>query len=416
VPSGEPLLRNAVVSPAATVGMTYDGDPITAYATDTVTSALFAAGIVATGRSLKYRRPRGPFCLRGDCGTCLLRQGGVPNERACVSPVSEGLAIEPQNRVLPGGPDPTALVDRMFSDQLDHHHLMVRPKIVNRVMQEVARNLAGLGTLPDADPLPVVAQTIDVDVLVVGGGPSGRAVAQALRSPTISVACLERFGDPTAHGDVRTSTAVFGIYPAEGLVAAVDASGGGRVLQSWRPRHVVLATGARDVILPLRNNDLPGVVAAAGLLAMLRRTGRTLACPTVVVGDGPTAQRLATQLGVDALATDDVVAVLGGGRVEAVSVRAGASRSGKREVGCVALAAPPAPASELARQAGARVHWQGGGFVVDREPDGRVAGPGPWQLWACGQVCGVDADASAADGSRVAEHVAQALARQGARR
>lgn len=388
--------------------MTYDGDPITACAADTVTSALFSAGVVATGRSLKYRRPRGPFCLRGDCGTCLLRQGGVPNERACVTPVSEGLALERQNRVLPGGPDPTALVDRMFSAELDHHHLMVRPRLVNRVMQEVARNLAGFGTLPDADPMPVVTQRDVVDVLIVGGGAAGRAVASALRSPRLSVVCVERFGDPATERDVRCRTAVFGIYPAEGVVAAIDSSATPRVLQRWRPRHVVIATGARDVILPLRNNDLPGVVAATGLAAMLAQTQSALACPTVVVGDGAHAQRLGAGLGVDVLATDDVTAILGGGRVEAI-----ATRSGKREVGCVALAAPPAPASELARQAGAKVHWRGGGFVIDRDDEGRVAAPGPWQLWACGQVCGALPHASADDGTRIAEALARALASDG---
>lgn len=385
--------------------MTYDDAPITACSADTVTSALFAAGIVATGRSLKYRRPRGPFCLRGDCGTCLVRQSGVPNERACVSPAIEGLAIERQNRVLPGGPDPTALVDRMFSSELDHHHLMVRPRLVNKMMQEVARNLAGFGTLPDADPMPVVTEMHDVDVLIIGGGAAGRAAASALRSPRFSVACVERFGDPVSNTGVRCRTAVFGIYPAEGVVAAIDSATVPRVLHRWRPRHLVVATGARDVILPLRNNDLPGVVAATGLLAMLEQTQSELACPTVVVGDGDHARRVAARLGVDVLATEDVTAILGGGRVEAIALR-----SGKREVGCVALAAPPAPASELARQAGAKVHWQGGGFIIERDAEGRVAAPGPWQLWACGQVCGVEPHASADDATRVAAAIARAIA------
>ncbi|MBC8071991.1 MAG: (2Fe-2S)-binding protein, partial [Deltaproteobacteria bacterium] len=153
----------------ATLSIVYDERPITADARDTVSSALLRAGVVATSRSLKFRRPRGPFCLRGDCGTCLVRIDGVPNLRACTTAVRDGMRVAPQNRVLERGPDPTALVDKMFGAGMDHHHLMLRPKLFNRVMQEVARNLAGLGTLPDAAPAqPTRTEHHTCDALVVG--------------------------------------------------------------------------------------------------------------------------------------------------------------------------------------------------------------------------------------------------------
>ena len=44
---------------SATVTITFDGRPITAYAVDTVASAMLGAGIQLVSRSFKYHRPRG---------------------------------------------------------------------------------------------------------------------------------------------------------------------------------------------------------------------------------------------------------------------------------------------------------------------------------------------------------------------
>jgi sarcosine oxidase subunit alpha len=332
-----------------------------------------------------------------------VRVDGIPNRRACTTSVREGMHVEPQNRVLSGGPDPTALVDRMFASNLDHHHFMVRPKLVNRVMQEVARNLAGLGTLPDRPAAPARWEEHRPDVVVIGGGRSGRAAASRLRAAGLDVACLERHEHDTGvAAEHALAHAVFGIYPNEGRVAAMDTGGVGDVLRTYRPSHVLLATGAREVMTPVRNNDLPGVLAARGLAELLARTGDVLACPTVVIGPPTIADPLAATLGAVALLPDDVRAILGGGRVEAI-----ATTSGKREVGCVALASPAAPASELARQAGAKVQWNGDGFAVVRDGDGRC-GDGPWTLWACGEVAGTSAADAADDGERVATAIVAA--------
>lgn len=380
---------------------------------DTVSSALLRAGIVATSRSLKFRRPRGPFCLRGDCGTCLVRIDGVPNLRACTTAITNGMRVAPQNRVLDRGPDPTALVDTMFGRGMDHHHLMVRPKLVNRVMQEVARNLAGLGTLPDAPPARASRHAHhECDVLVIGGGAAGSAAASELRARGLAVEQVDR-SDRLQLGSAGASslhcdTAVFGVYADEephaarpGVIAAVERSASTQIVHTFAPRHVVVATGARDVMIPLHDNDLPGVLAARGLVGLLRRIDGELAVPAVVVGDGPEATALARALGAERIAEADVVAVLGGSRVEAI-----ATKRGKLDAGVVAIAAPPAPASELARQAGARVAWNGAGFPVVRDDDGRCARAG-WTVWACGEVAGVPADAATDDGARVAAAIAR---------
>ena len=170
------LLLRADDRPA--IALRWDRDErVEAREGDTVSLALLDAGVLETSRSPKYRRPRGAYCLRGDCGTCLVRIDGLPNRRACSTVAREGMLVEPQNR-LTAGPDPTALIDTMMRGDMDHHHFMVRPRVVNQIMQGVARNLAGLGTLPDrpAPDAPARHEVHRPDVLVVGAGPAGAAL------------------------------------------------------------------------------------------------------------------------------------------------------------------------------------------------------------------------------------------------
>ncbi|HEV7501684.1 MAG TPA: (2Fe-2S)-binding protein, partial [Vicinamibacteria bacterium] len=56
-----------------------DGQDIEAQEGDTLAAALLRARITTFTRSIKYHRPRGPFCLAGSCGQCLMRVDGVPS-------------------------------------------------------------------------------------------------------------------------------------------------------------------------------------------------------------------------------------------------------------------------------------------------------------------------------------------------
>src|ERR1700687_6361012 len=77
-----------------------DGEAIDALPEDTVAAALLRAGVTTFTRSIKYHRPRGPFCLQGSCGQCLMRVDGVPSLLACRVPVEEGMSCARQNAPL----------------------------------------------------------------------------------------------------------------------------------------------------------------------------------------------------------------------------------------------------------------------------------------------------------------------------
>lgn len=401
----------------AEIVLRWDRDTrVTARRGDSVTTALLGAGIVATSRSLKFRRPRGPYCLRGDCGTCLVRIDGLPNLRACMVPVAEGMEVSPQNRMVDAGPDPTALADKVLGPGMDHHHFMVRPRFANQIMQGVARNLAGLGLFPDRAPdRPGEVVRLRPGVLIVGAGPAGRAAAEMLHAAGRDVYLVDRDGPPAGELALPAAwrTGVFAAYAAEGVFAAAHRPlTGATRLYTFEPEHVVIATGARDPMVPVPGNDIPGVMAARGLVRLLASTETGLVEPAVVVGSGPAAEACARALRTEAIAPDAVETVLGRNRVEGIRLR-----DRKVECGVVAMAASPAPAYELARQAGATVRWNGAGFAVQRDEAGRCRTDGPWTLWAAGDVCGfMGPDAAADDGRRVARSILGAAASGKARR
>src|SRR5713101_1861193 len=136
--------------------ITLDGVAVEAQEGDTVAAALLRARITTFTRSIKYHRPRGPFCLQGTCGQCLMRVDGVPSQLACKVRIEEGMVCERQNAPL--GlieADVFRAADFLFADGLDHHHLLTGSRVLGRVALEVARRLAGLGELPSKVRAPV---------------------------------------------------------------------------------------------------------------------------------------------------------------------------------------------------------------------------------------------------------------------
>ena len=78
------------------VFFTFDGRKLEARAGDTIASALVANGITAFRKSIKLGRGRGFFCGVGRCSSCNVVVDGVPDVRACVTPVREGMEVETQ--------------------------------------------------------------------------------------------------------------------------------------------------------------------------------------------------------------------------------------------------------------------------------------------------------------------------------
>jgi predicted molibdopterin-dependent oxidoreductase YjgC len=90
LPDGHGLERGARVT------LTLDGHPVEAFEGESVAALLLVEGHVAT-RTTPAGDPRGVFCGMGVCFDCLVVVDGIPNTRACVTWVREGMAVARQD-------------------------------------------------------------------------------------------------------------------------------------------------------------------------------------------------------------------------------------------------------------------------------------------------------------------------------
>ncbi len=170
---------------------------------------------------------------------------------------------------------------------------------------------------------------IDPEVLVIGGGPAGVAASVELADLGLRVLLVEqrdRLG-----GAIHRAYAGPGVNPllgvkrhrrswarlAQRLVQAgnriytryqtvfLGVDGGGRFLLdervagrviAVRPKAVVIAVGAIEVVMPRPGWDLPGVTTAGGLQVQMKETGRAPQGAILVAGTGPLPFALAAQL------------------------------------------------------------------------------------------------------------------------
>ena len=408
-----------------------DGSRVPARAGESVAAALLAAGRPLIGRSPKYHRPRGPFCLAGSCGGCLVRVEGQPNVRACRTACREGLRVETQNAWPEASHDLLGAVDWLAPRGVDHHHLLTRPAVLNHVAVRLSRALAGTGRLPGAAPPPwPPAREERFEALVVGGGPAGLGAAEALAAAGRRVLLAEQAsrlggqlrarlflpGDPPASwaeevasavrragGEVALGAAALGLWRDGGEPLVAVLSEDPRWLRLLRAPRIVLCPGGTPQPALFDGNDRPGILAGRGLGTALAEEGVVPGERAVVLGSGPEPEALAARLrqaGMEAMVTGAApVRARGRRRVAALDLADGT----RLACDTVAACGPPAPACELAREAGAAVAFDAalGAFAVRAGPDGATGIPG---LWVAGEATGaLRAGEAAAAGRRAGE-------------
>ena len=89
-------LRMAGVERGRALGILVDGAEVRAYEGESIAAALVASGRRFTRWTARTGEPRGYFCGMGVCQDCLVTVDGLPNVRACVTPVRDGMRVESQ--------------------------------------------------------------------------------------------------------------------------------------------------------------------------------------------------------------------------------------------------------------------------------------------------------------------------------
>lgn len=413
-----------------------DGKPVRAYEGETVGAALHASGVAALSRSIKYHRPRGLFCCRGECAGCLMRVDGKPNLRTCTVPVVDGQRVESQNAFPSARRDLLAVVDKVYRKDFDYHDKFTRPRFLVPAYHWVIRRMAGFGRVPDTPrraPRTRPIRVLRPEAVVVGAGAAGLAAAAALASAGRRVLALdtasaaggalldhrgpldgapsgpalaERLAEEVRKGggEMRVATPAVGRYP-DGALLALSAAG----LVEVRARALVVATGSHDVPPLFPGNDLPGILSARGALTLLRRDGVRPGRRAVVLGEGAEAAQAEAALreaGVDVVAVVPRVAAAEGSTRVAAAVLPDGTR-----LACDTLvaAAGRAPRPEIVQQTGCELAWDAsvGALVPVVDGDGATTAPG---VWVCGDAARPKAVAdNVAEGRRVGGTVARAL-------
>ena len=280
----------------------FEGRSLPIQAGDTVASALYRSGVRIMSRSFKYHRPRGLYCVSGDCAHCLLTVDGEPAVRSCVTPATDGQRVaraqawpSPDRDVLGAIWWMRALLPVGF-----YYKLFAKPRWVWPLAERYIRRVAGIGPVDiTARPTRIERVNHHPDVVIAGGGVAGlsAAIHAAGRGESVLLADEGAIGEQVAPGPTRSAidqllataraerrvtilerTRVVGVYDGPLVIAAADDA------VHWiHPRRIVIATGAVEQHAVFPGNDLPGVWLGRGAARMAGVHGLTPGATAVVV-------------------------------------------------------------------------------------------------------------------------------------
>ncbi len=263
------------VAPREGVAFYWRGQALMAQQGETIASALFANGVRVFGHHPKDGSPQGIFCANGQCAQCLVLADGRP-VKSCMELVRPSLQVEPAE---------------------------------------------GLPKLPRATDTPVMLdiETVEVPVLIIGGGPAGLSAAIELGQRGIEVLLVDdkhRVGGKLVLQTHRFFGSINAVYAGtrgidiatrlEKVVRTIDCvkiwlnstalavfsdqkvgilrDGGAYVL--IKPQVLLVAAGAREKTLAFKGNTLPGVYGAGAFQTLVNRDLVKPAERLFIVGGG----------------------------------------------------------------------------------------------------------------------------------
>ncbi len=285
---------------------TWRGQTMHAREGETIASALFANGVRVFGHHHKDGAPQGIFCANGQCAQCTVVADGLP-VKSCMTLVRAGMKVEP---------------------------------------------LEGKPVLPDVGEVPAMGEidTVEVECLIIGGGPAGLAAAIELGKAgvrTLVVDDKHRLGGKLVLQTHKFFGSVDACYAGtRGTDIATKLEEQVRQyenVQVWlnttalavfsdrkvgvlrqgryavvRPHVLLVATGAREKSLVFRGNTLPGVYGAGAFQTLVNRD---LVRPTerlFIVGGGNVgliAGYHALQAGIEVVGLCEALPECGGYKV-----------------------------------------------------------------------------------------------------
>jgi sarcosine oxidase, subunit alpha len=362
----------------------FQGKSVEAQPTDTIAAALYRNGQRIFSRSFKYHRPRGLLCLSGKCPNCLMNVDGLPNVRACITPVCEGMKVKAQNAFPSLETDLLSITQRFdWMMPVGWYYKTFTHPAMWRAAELAIRKAAGLGEVLPTAPAEYEHAWMHAETAVVGGGWAGLHATQAAAERGGQIVLVD--DQPGLGGQLRyrkragkipsdlisrleaasnvrilKHSYCFGLYEGNllGVLQRNPHSGTAERLVHVRARHTVVATGAYETPFLFPNNDLVGVMLSTGVQRLLHLYHVPPGRRAVVVGVANATAEICTDLGeagVEVVATVDpsqILSATGSGRVQGIR-----THTGTFSCDLIVVCGPRVPDAGLVAQAGGKLEW-----------------------------------------------------------
>lgn len=233
--------------------------------------SLLEHNIHILSKSIKYHRPRGFFCLEGQCSSCLVRVNGVPNILACKTYPAEGMIIERQQSFTKFSDLSTKVLNYLPSSLLNHHNMFTSHKTLNKIFVRFIRTLGGLGKIGTKQGNKdggLIEKKFDV--AIIGGGNAGLSAFLTASKYTENICLIdenkklgghsnltELTGQPdTSDSNVFLQAKAIGFYTNNTLLVNSNTK-----LLKISAKKFILATGTYQSPIIFKNNDLPYIIS-----------------------------------------------------------------------------------------------------------------------------------------------------------
>ena len=239
-----------------------------------ISSALFANGIQIFGHHNKDNAPQGIFCANGQCSQCLVIANNLP-VKACMTPVKEMMNTES----VEGIPE-------VPQSDTQNKHKAIKIKKVEVLI--IGAGPAGLSAAIELGKLGI--ETLLIDDKAKSGGKLVLQTHKFFGSVEDSYAGTRGFeiGDILENNlkefssvDIWLNTTAVGVF-SDKIVGVVK----NKTYINIKPKKLLIATGAREKMIPFPGNTLPGVYGAGAFQTLVNRDLIKASKKILIVGGG----------------------------------------------------------------------------------------------------------------------------------